>query len=447
MKRSQGISRQAGAGCSATRSGHDAFMRTRLRDVLPPVVAVLLVALANLAFGAVAPAASLPISAAIIVLAVAALAVAGPAVVSPGMLIGAGILALVVLTGLAGPLHRAGPQLATILATGGMWVIGSLAARRRGVLDVMWSALIWSSAAWCAWMFFAFVATTRGDTTASLANAFETPANGALVFGLLAIVGLARVTRVLKQADAEALAIPQMVDRLLREGVGGLLLLAASLTCLALMKSIPGVLFAAAVLLVHAWWDLLPIIGRERYGIVVRSGVIAAPVVAAALAIAGIAAGWTFDETIAPGLGLSDAPPFMQRVEAYAASWMDSPIVGHGLGSLAAEGAKYQTLENARVMLAPGGAHNVFLAWTVETGLLGLGLLLAAIAATHLRIFRAVTSRRGSRTFPHMALAAGGLMLLHGITDSSLDVPAVAWLYAVLVGAACGLAPAAKKAG
>ncbi len=445
MRGTRGISRQSGAGWGASRGGYDDFERLRLREVLPPVAAVLLIALANLAFGAVTPTASLPISAAIIVMAVLSLAVAGPAAVSAGMLIGAAVLVLVAATGVAGPLHRAGPQLATIFAAGAMWIVGRIAAQRRAVLDAAWTALIWSSIAWCAWMFFAFVSTTRGDPTPSLSDAFETPANGAVVFGLMAIVGLGRVLRVLKQSDAEALAIPQVIDQLLREGVGGLLLLVASLTCLILLGSIPGLLFVAAVLLLHAWWDLLPIIGRARYGLLLRAGVIVAPVIALGLAIAGVATGWAVDETIAPGLGLSETPPFLQRIEAYTASWMESPYVGHGLGSLAAEGAKYQTLENAKVMLAPGGAHNVFLAWTVETGLLGLALLLATIAATHLRILQAVVLRKGSRTFPHMALAASGLLLLHGITDSSLNAPSVAWLYALLVGAACGLAPAKKK--
>lgn len=446
MKGRHGMSRKAGAGWRIPHGGQDGFDQARLREILPPAAAVLLIALANLAFGAAAPAASLPLSAAILLLAVAALAVAGPAAVSPIMLIGAGVLALAALSGLAGPLHRAGPQLATLLAAGGMWVIGHLAARRRGALEAMWSTLIWSSVAWCAWMFFAYVSTTRGEADASLTDAFETPANGALTFGLLAIVGLGRVTRILKQADAEALAVPQAADRLLRAGVGGLLLLAASLTCLVLLGSVPGILFAAAVLLAHAWWDLLPIIGRARYGVIVRAGVIAAPVVALALAAAGVVVGWTSDETVAPGLGQSEIPPVMQRVAAYGASWMDSPLVGHGLGSLEAEGARRQTLENAKAMLAPGGAHNVLLAWAVETGLVGLALLLAALAAVHVRILRAVIARRGPRAFAHMALAAGGLMLLHGITDSSLDLPAAVWLYALLAGSAYRLASAGSKA-
>jgi hypothetical protein len=31
-------------------------------------------------------------------------------------------------------------------------------------------------------------------------------------------------------------------------------------------------------------------------------------------------------------------------------------------------------------------------------------------------------------------------MLLHGMADSSLDLPSAVWLYALLLGAACGVA-------
>jgi hypothetical protein len=64
--------------------------------------------------------------------------------------------------------------------------------------------------------------------------------------------------------------------------------------------------------------------------------------------------------------------------------------------------------------------------------------------ATHRQILLAMTARKASRTLPRMALAASGLLLLHGLTDSSLNVPAATWLYALLVGAACGLAPSKR---
>lgn len=446
MTESRGASTHASTGWGSSRSEGALEERTRLRDVLPPIAAALLIAIANLAYGAVQPAASLPLSAMAVCIAIAAIAVAGQRAVTLGMLAGAVVLTLVAATGIAGPLHRAGPQLATLFAAGAMWIIGYLAARRGRTLDFLWTAIIWSAIAWCVWVFFAYVSTTRGGFAPKLVDAFETPANGALVFGLLAIVGMGRTLHLLKQSDAEALAPPQILDRVLREGVGGLLLLTVSLTCLVLLGSRPGIMFVGGVLLGYAWWDTLSITRRARFGLTVRLLVIAAPFVAIALAGWGVVTGWLVDETVPAGLGSSEFPPNIQRMEAYMASWLESPVLGHGLGSLPAESARFQTLDNAKAMLAPGGAHNVFLSWTVETGLIGLALLVWTTLVTHLRIGQALASRRTTRSVPRMAVAAGALMLLHGVTDSSLNVPAVAWLYALLVGAACGLAPSARRA-
>jgi O-antigen ligase len=98
------------------------------------------------------------------------------------------------------------------------------------------------------------------------------------------------------------------------------------------------------------------------------------------------------------------------------------------------------TLFNAKAMLAPGEAHNIVVTWLVETGVAGLAMLVLALGAMHARIFGVLTSRRTPRTFARLAVMAGVLLLLHGLTDSSLDLPGVTWLYALLLGAACGLA-------
>ena len=58
----------------------------------------------------------------------------------------------------------------------------------------------------------------------------------------------------------------------------------------------------------------------------------------------------------------------------------------------------------------------------------------------HARIFGALGSRRMPRTFLRLAVAASALLLLHGVTDSSLDLPSIVWTYALLLGAACGIA-------
>lgn len=431
------IPTQAAMGWDKRRTASYDQPRTRMRDVLPAIGAALSLTLANFAFGAVQPLAALTLSAGITVIAVMALAFAGPRTITPGMLIGASVLIVAALSGLAGPLFRASAPLAVLFASGAMWTIGYLAAGRRSALKAAWSTLIWTSAAYCAWM---FVNSTPASTSRLIATAFETPANASVMFGLLAILGLGRVLHVLKQVDADALVGLRMVDRLLLDALGGFLLLGLSFACLMLAGSLAGILMALGVLIGHVWWDTLAIMTRPHRGGLARLAVIGAPLLAGILVIGGVTVGWIHDETVAPGIGVSDALPNMQRFDAYSTLWLETPWTGHGLGSLTVSGATAQTLDNAKATLAPGGAHNVFLSWLVETGLVGLAILLLTLGACHLRMLTTLASRRAPRTFVRMAFAASGLLLLHGMTDSSLNLPAIGWLYALLLGISCGLA-------
>jgi O-antigen ligase len=96
-------------------------------------------------------------------------------------------------------------------------------------------------------------------------------------------------------------------------------------------------------------------------------------------------------------------------------------------------------------MLAPGGAQNVFLHWLVEAGVLGFIALILVLSAMHIRIASGLNERGAGRTLVRLSFAVGLLLLLHGVSDSSLDLPGVAWLYALLLGIACGVASRPKK--
>jgi len=154
----------------------------------------------------------------------------------------------------------------------------------------------------------------------------------------------------------------------------------------------------------------------------------------------GIGLSWFYDESVLPGPGGSGTLPHLQRVEAYIQAWLQHPVTGYGLGSIDAVGDRATTLWNAKAMLAPGDAQNVFVHWLVETGAVGLGVLLLALAAIYGRVLVSMSARRAPRTFARLAVAAGMLMLLHGVSDSSLGLPSAAWLYALLLGAASGIA-------
>jgi hypothetical protein len=90
-------------------------------------------------------------------------------------------------------------------------------------------------------------------------------------------------------------------------------------------------------------------------------------------------------------------------------------------------------------MLAPGDAQNAFIHWLIEAGAPGLGAILLFIGAMHTRIIALPARWRTPRTFRHPAIAAGAFLLLHGVSNSSRDLPSVVWLYALLLGTACGV--------
>jgi O-antigen ligase len=432
-------SSKAVSGWSSERSAERPH--TRRRDYLPAFAAVGFLLIAHILFGATQPLSAYFVSAGIIVSALVAAAMGGPRHVTAGMIAGALAVWAFGITGLAGNLDRAVPELAVLFAAGSMWTVGFICARSRGALDVAWSGLVWSSLAYCIWMFFSgMAAVMAGPDAPSIADGFRTPADAALIFGLFAVVGWGRVLHVVKQMDAEALARSEMIGRLLRDALGGLLLVGFSVTCLTLIGSQVGVLLTSAVLIAHAWWDMLSISRRQHRGIILKAGSAIAPLIALGLAGWGVAWAWLWDESIAPGPGLGETLPHIQRVEAYIQAWLQQPITGYGIGSIESVGDRAMTLENTKAMLAAGDTQNVFVHWLVETGVVGLAAILAILGAMHVRMYVALGRRKTPRTFLRLAFAAGFLMLLHGLSDSSLDLPSAVWLYALLLGAACGVA-------
>jgi hypothetical protein len=427
-------------GWSAPRSRSHSHT-TRVRDFLPPLVAVFFV-LASLAlFGAGEPMAALTLSGFLIATAIVTAFLAGPRHVTLGMGVVGGLIWNFAATGWAGPLDRAAPDLAVLMAAGAVWAVGYICARRRGALDIAWAGLVWGAFVYCAWMFFSHIAASMANQGSdSMRDAFASPTDASLLFGFLALIGSTRVLHVVKQMDAEALARAEMIGRLLSDAVGGLLLTGFAVTCLVLAGSQAGALLASAVILLHAWWDTRAISTRDHRGLVIKIASRFAPFMAIGLAVWGVALGWLHDETVAPGVGFGPDLPRVQRFGAYIGAFLQQPVFGHGLGSANVVGAEATTLQNAKAMLAPGDAQNVLAHWLVEAGIAGFMAMIAVLGAMHLKIVTAMGHRGAVRTFLRIAVAASLLLVLHGATDSSLDLPGVTWLYALLLGAACGVA-------
>jgi hypothetical protein len=418
----------------------------RRRDGAPPLLAILILTVGFFLFGATEPLSTLLLSAGLIVCAFLSITLAGPRFVTLGMLAGAAAVwaagfASATLHGL--PEHAL-PALAAVFAGVAVWSIGYIAGRSRDILNRTWSALIWFSFAFCLFTFLTHVGASLGRRAEPLAAGFESPVAASLVFGLLAIVAASRVLHLIRQMNAESLSRSEMVGRLLRDGLGGLLLLAFSLTCLALTGSRSGLLFTGATIFGQTWWDTHALVSADHKSRVIRPIGRITPIVLVILAA------WGFVDALAPNArlaGLRDAVDTMLlRLDAYAGVWLQSPFIGQGPGSIELAGAQATTLANADAMSGPGGARNVVLHWLVEYGLAGTLAGAAFILAIIIAILRGMQGRRTPRTFLRLACAASMFLLVEGLTKSSIDLPAAAWLYMLLLGLGCGVAAEGRNA-
>ena len=422
--------------------------RVLRRAYLPPLGAIGVLMMSHFLFGSASPVSALFVSACLIAVALLTVLFAGPRYVTFGMIIGAGAVWAFGVTGAAGNLDRAGPMLAVIFAAGAIWSVGYVCARQRGALDIAWAGLIWSSLIFCLWTFFLHIgdALAAAQGGANLSPEFDTPTSAAILFSLFALIASARILHVVKMMDAEALSNSAMIDRLFRDSLGGLLLFGFSLTCLALTGSRVGMLVITSLLLIQIWWDTRAITHRDHRSIFIRTIAGLAPFVGLGFAAWAVALAFLRDETVARSLAHPETLPRIQRLVVYFNAWLERPFFGHGLGSIEQVRDHAMTLANADALTAPGGAQNVLLHWLVEAGVVGSSILALAIFAIHFGILRAFKALKAPRTFLRLAFVASLLLVLHGTIDSSLDVPSLTWLYALLLGAACGVASARRPA-
>lgn len=147
-------------------------------------------------------------------------------------------------------------------------------------------------------------------------------------------------------------------------------------------------------------------------------------------------------------LGVGGADALLARIDSldadaanrsviFAAHWrafLDAPLFGHGLGSFSAVNAQLMTPENYGSLRSIRAAHNVYIQWLEEAGVLGALPMFATIGlviATAVR--RAPRLRRGG-TIQRGLVATSVVVLLHGFTDYALQVPSIAALWAYLLG-------------
>lgn len=108
------------------------------------------------------------------------------------------------------------------------------------------------------------------------------------------------------------------------------------------------------------------------------------------------------------------------------------PLLGHGLGAFQDVFRAYVPVELA--FAEWDLAHDSYLENAFELGLPAAALLYFAIGLVVWRVWRGTVERQRDRIFPCLALGCAGAAALHAVFDFSLQIPAVAALFAFLLG-------------
>jgi hypothetical protein len=118
-----------------------------------------------------------------------------------------------------------------------------------------------------------------------------------------------------------------------------------------------------------------------------------------------------------------------------------NPALGFGYGTFADSFRLYDRNED---LVHYDRAHNTWLENAFELGLPAALALFLAIAGLALTCLRGVHRRRRDWVFPATGAAASVLVGVHATVDFSLQIPAVAFLYACIMGVACAQSRSTK---
>jgi O-antigen ligase len=208
---------------------------------------------------------------------------------------------------------------------------------------------------------------------------------------------------------------------------GGLAACVAVLgTALVMTTSRTGLTATAITLMVLAIWAALSNRRRIRFS---RSGW---TTIASLAGLAALAAGtilWERSDTLGED-GVTRAVIFASHWQAFLAS----PVFGYGLGSFVTVNNVVMDPDNYASLWAIRAAHNVYIQWLEEAGLLGALPMFACIAAC-IGLSLADARRTAQGQAAVLGLIVSSLVvLIHGLTDYALQVPSIAAAWAFILG-------------
>ena len=130
------------------------------------------------------------------------------------------------------------------------------------------------------------------------------------------------------------------------------------------------------------------------------------------------------------------------RMAVFAAHWdayLMSPITGYGAGCFSAVNKLITNPNNFGSLWYLRASHNVILQWLEETGIIGTSLICIIIGTILIEIFIGLRVRRSSRAIMRGIICASAVLIVQGMTDFTLQIPAVSLTWSLLLGLAFGV--------
>lgn len=326
--------------------------------------------------------------------------------------------------------YRAIEGLAALSGPVAAYAVGALVAKSREDRDLIGRILLVGG---LIWSLIAFALFFRSLAEAGPRLAAGVGANGACTTaGTFAVLALADI---LRQRDRRArhasVAGPRVAlpgaDLVLRAPLG-VAVLVLSLAAALLTQSRAGL--ASTCLGLVLTFVLYAKTGQQR----ARHRLTP---IAATLALAGfliLAAAQIAISRVGGALG-EDFATRLQLMQVHAHAFLDQPLFGHGLNSFHEINAHYAAPVSWLSTRSVGAAHNIYIQWLEETGLIGGALMALILAPLLWRAGRVLPNRSSARAWAAGAVGVAAVCGLHGLVDFGLEIPAVATLFAFVLGA------------
>jgi O-antigen ligase len=253
---------------------------------------------------------------------------------------------------------------------------------------------------------------------------FLSPNSAGTLFAALTVLSVSWVVQAVRRGGADG--GPEAALAFFTRLAARLALVVLFSGCLFLTASRAAIATTGLMLVAYMIWEM------AAGGLKVRAG--AAVLTTWALHVAILLAG-------AGALALSRTAAlggdFAERGSIFALHWkmfLASPLTGWGLGSFDQINQQIMTPASHAVLWKLRAAHNIFLQWLEEAGLVGAAPMFLGIAAVMLLTLRGMGQRQEAKPWLRALILVDGVFIVHGLSDFALQVPSLAAFWAFLLG-------------